>query len=141
MSVRVFGVSAATLLLQAAGMVVAQAPVSREPRLETFQSAALDANGNLAIALANGMTVTVWKEGEQTSFSVPILSSSKGAVGAQAMFPNSSRPWTFRSPARRFRTRNRCNFHNGLQMSSRRSRRTNNRLQPAAAGATMSRRC
>jgi hypothetical protein len=46
------------------------------------------------VALANGMTVTVRKEGEQTSFSVPILSSSKRAVGAQAMFPNSSRPWT-----------------------------------------------
>lgn len=88
MSVRVFALSAATLLLQASGILVAQTPVSREPRLETYQSAALDANGNLAIAMANGMTVTVRKEGEQTSFSMPVLSSSKTAVGAQAMFPN-----------------------------------------------------
>jgi hypothetical protein len=35
-----------------------------------------------------GQTVTVRKEGEQTSFSAPIMSPSKAAVGAQAMFPN-----------------------------------------------------
>lgn len=88
MSARVFAVGAAALLLQASAVLVAQTPGPREPRLETYQSAALDANGNLAIAMANGTTVTVRKEGEQTSFSVPVVSSSKTAVGALAMSPN-----------------------------------------------------
>lgn len=88
MSVRLFVGSATTLLLLATGIVVAQAPVSRESRRETYQSAAIDANGNLAIVRTNGLTVTVRKEGDQTSFSTLVLSSSKTAVGAQAMFPN-----------------------------------------------------
>lgn len=88
MSVRLFVGSATTLLLLTTGIVVAQAPVSRESRRETYQSAAIDANGNLAIVRTNGLTVTVRKEGDQTSFSKPVLSSSKTAVGAQAMFPN-----------------------------------------------------
>jgi hypothetical protein len=86
--VQLFAVSATTLFLLASGVVVAQTPVSRASRLETYQSAAIDANGDLAILTTNGLTVTVRKEGEQTSFSVPVLSSSKAAVGAQAMFPN-----------------------------------------------------
>lgn len=36
----------------------------------------------------DGRTVTVRTEGEQTSFSTPVLSSSKTAIAAQAMFPN-----------------------------------------------------
>ena len=88
MSVRVFAVSATTLLLLVSGIAVAQSPVPRAPRLETYESAAIDANGNLGIVTTDGRTITVRKEGEQTSFAAPVLSSSKAAVGAQAMFPN-----------------------------------------------------
>ena len=57
-------------------------------RAETYRSATIDVNGNLAILGSNGATVLVRKEGEQTSFSSPVLSSTQIAVGAQAMFPN-----------------------------------------------------
>jgi len=87
MGVRVFAVSATTLLLLVS-IAVAQTPVSRASRVEAYESAAIDANGNLAIVTTGGQTVTVRKEGEQTSFSVPVMSPSKAAVGAQAMFPN-----------------------------------------------------
>src|SRR5262245_5348165 len=80
--------SAMALLLLATGSVGAQTPVSREPRRATYESAAIDANGDLVIVTANGQTVTVPKEADQTSFSAPVLSSSKAAVGALAMFPN-----------------------------------------------------
>jgi hypothetical protein len=88
MSVRVFAVTATTLFVLVSGIAMAQTRVSREPRLETYESAAIDANGDLAIVTTEGRTVTVRKEGEQTSFSAPVLSSSKAVVGAQAMFPN-----------------------------------------------------
>jgi hypothetical protein len=85
-SVRLF--SATTPLLLATAIVSAQTPVSRESRLETYQSAAVDADGNLAIVTTKGLIVTVRQEGDQRSFSTPILSSSGAAVGAQALFPN-----------------------------------------------------
>jgi hypothetical protein len=76
------------LLLVASSMAIAQTPVSRESRLERYESAAIDADSNLAIVTANGPTVTVRKGVGQTSFSAPVLASSGAAVGAQAMFPN-----------------------------------------------------
>ena len=71
----------ATLVVLANSIAIAQTP-------EMYQSAALDTNGNLSIVATNGGTVTVRKEGEQTTFAAPVISSSKAAVGAQAMFPN-----------------------------------------------------
>lgn len=100
---RVFAVSATTLLL--VSIAAAQTPVSRAPRVEAYESAAIDANGNLAIMTTGGQTVSVRKEGEQTSFSAPVVSPSKAAVGAQAMFSNCCT--TFRSPADWFPTRSR----------------------------------
>lgn len=55
---------------------------------ETYESAALDANGNLVIVKSNGRSVIVRKERTQTGFSPPVLSSARTAVGAQAMFGN-----------------------------------------------------
>ena len=85
---RVFPVSVTTLLLLVSHIAAAQTPISRAPRVEAYESAAIDANGNLAIMTTGGQTVTVRKEGEQTSFSAPIMTLSKAAVGAQARFPN-----------------------------------------------------
>lgn len=51
-------------------------------------SVAIDANGSLVITTSDQKTILVPKEGEQSSFSEPILSSARTAVGAQAQFPN-----------------------------------------------------
>ena len=55
---------------------------------ETYQSVAIDANGSLAITTSEQKTIVVPKEGEQSSFSTPIMSPARTAVGAQAQFPN-----------------------------------------------------
>ena len=86
---RRFAVTVTTLMVVVSSdSSLAQSRLSRKPRFETYGSAAVDANGDLTIATTDGRTVNVRKEGEQTSFSTPVLSSSKAAVGAQAMFPN-----------------------------------------------------
>ena len=87
MKTRVVAVCVTPLLL-VAGAAAAQTSVTRESRRETYQSAAIDANGDLVILRMSGAAVTVSKAGEQRSFSTPVLSASKTAVGAQAMFPN-----------------------------------------------------
>jgi hypothetical protein len=87
-TVRGFAASATTLLQLVSHIAAAQTPVSQALRVESYESAAIDANGNLAIMTTGGQTVTVRKEGEQTSFSAPVVSVSKRAVGAQAMFAN-----------------------------------------------------
>ena len=86
MRTRVVAVCTGSLLL-VAGAATAQTSVRRESR-ETYQSAAVDANGNLVIRTTSGAAVTVAKAGEQRSFATPVLSASRTAVGAQAMFPN-----------------------------------------------------
>jgi hypothetical protein len=58
------------------------------PRVETYRSAAIDASGSLVITTSDQRTIVVPKEGEQSSFSAPIVSSAGTAVGAQAEFPN-----------------------------------------------------
>jgi hypothetical protein len=83
----VFAVAVTTLVVLVSDSSIAQR-LSQEPRFERYGSAAVDANGDLTIVTMDGRTVTVRKAGEQTSFSVPVLSSSKAAVGVQAMFPN-----------------------------------------------------
>jgi hypothetical protein len=66
------------------------AQVSRgaPPAAETYESATIDGNGHLVIVKANGQTVLVRKEGEQTAFSEPVVSSARTAVATQAMLPN-----------------------------------------------------
>jgi hypothetical protein len=82
---RLLVVIAGSMMLAGGLVQPARTPVARP---ETYRSAAIDANGNLAIVTADGLTVTIRKESGQTSFSTPVLSSSKMAVGTQAMFPN-----------------------------------------------------
>jgi hypothetical protein len=60
---------------------------SAQPR-ETYLSASIDANGSLAVTTADGRTIVVSKEGEQTSFGEPTLSADRSAVGAQAYYAN-----------------------------------------------------
>jgi hypothetical protein len=69
-------------------VVGAQARNPQVLRSETYASATIGASGDLVIARANGMSIVVRKEVEQTSFSTPILSSERNAVAAQAMFAN-----------------------------------------------------
>ena len=69
----------------------AQTPKTRQtgaPRDETYESAAVDANGRLVIITSDQRTIVVAKDGEQSSFAEPIVSSARTAVGAQAQFPN-----------------------------------------------------
>jgi hypothetical protein len=67
---------------------VAQTRASNARRVETYESVTIDAMGSLVITTSDHKTVLVPKEGEQSSFSEPILSSARTAVGAQAKFPN-----------------------------------------------------
>jgi len=66
----------------------AQTHSSDARRVETYQSAAIDAAGGLVITTFDQRTILVPKETEQSSFSEPIVSSARTAVGAQAEFPN-----------------------------------------------------
>jgi hypothetical protein len=61
---------------------------TRAPEPETYQSAAIDGAGNLVITRSDGQFVVLRKQGEQTSFSPPLVSSARTAVAAQAMFSN-----------------------------------------------------
>lgn len=76
------------LALIVSGGAVAHTPAAHGSQVETYAAASLDANGNLVIVKTNGQIVTLRKEGEQTSFSAPRISSGRTAVGAQAMFAN-----------------------------------------------------
>jgi hypothetical protein len=58
------------------------------PQVETYQSATIDAGGSLVITRSDREFIVVPKQGEQSSFSEPIVSSARTAVGAQAEFPN-----------------------------------------------------
>jgi hypothetical protein len=55
---------------------------------ETYVSATVDANGDMAITRADGHVIVVPKDGEQRAFSTPKVSGTGRAVGAQAMFGN-----------------------------------------------------
>lgn len=55
---------------------------------ESYDSARVDDAGNLVITKAGNQTIVIRREGEQTSFSAPKISSARTAVAAQAMFPN-----------------------------------------------------
>jgi hypothetical protein len=75
----------------------AQAPRIKRPLAETYESAAIDADGNLQIVTADHKTITVRKGGyaragetfgTETAFQAPVISGDGRAVGAQAMFGN-----------------------------------------------------
>lgn len=85
LKVLLLGVVASLLLPDVPG---AQTRAANAGRVETYQSAAIDATGSLVITTSDQRTVVVPKEGEQSSFSEPIVSSARTAVGAQAQFPN-----------------------------------------------------
>jgi hypothetical protein len=55
---------------------------------ERYESAALDANGNLAIRTSAGRSITVRKTRDQTSFESVTVARSRDAVAAEAMFKN-----------------------------------------------------
>jgi hypothetical protein len=67
-----------------------QKPKPPAPRVETYESAVIDADGNIRIITADHRDIVVKKDGEQdgvreqTAFRAPTLSSSRTAVGAQA---------------------------------------------------------
>ena len=56
--------------------------------METYQSAVINTTGGLVITTSDQRTIVVPKEGEQSAFSKPVVSSARTAVGAQAQFPN-----------------------------------------------------
>jgi hypothetical protein len=71
-----------------------QAPTASN---ETYESADIDADGNLRIRTSDQRTIIVPKggspkagesSGKQTAFGTPVLSDDRGAVGAPAMFGN-----------------------------------------------------
>jgi len=66
----------------------AQARPSGARRAVTFDSAGIDAAGNLVIVTSDRRTILVPRRGEQSSFDDPVLSRDRTAVGAQAEFPN-----------------------------------------------------
>jgi len=73
------------ILLQ---IVAAQTGPPDAARVERYQSAVIDANGSLVITTSDQRTILVPKEGEQSSFSEPVVSPARTAVGAQALFAN-----------------------------------------------------
>lgn len=72
------------LLLDAS---VRQVPARANPT-ETYASASIDADGTLVIRTVRGRAIEIRRTGEQTSFSQPVLSPDRSAVGAQALYPN-----------------------------------------------------
>lgn len=79
---------ALALLRMAVPGIAAQARNDAETRRETYASVAIDADGHLEILKEDGQRIVVRKEGDQTAFSTPAVSSARTAVGAQAMFAN-----------------------------------------------------
>jgi hypothetical protein len=65
--------------------LVQDAPAQRP---ETYESAAIDANGNLSITTSDFRLITVLREGKQSSFRAPIVSRDRTSVGALAEYPN-----------------------------------------------------
>lgn len=64
------------------------APDAPAQKLETYESAAIDANGSLRITTSDRRTIVVPKDGDQSSFRNPTVSPDRTAVGAQADYPN-----------------------------------------------------
>ena len=73
------------LVLQAAQ---APPPVSDGAGRESYAAVSVDKNGALAIRKADGSIAAVYRRPKQTAFEDARLSPDRGAVGAQAMYPN-----------------------------------------------------
>jgi hypothetical protein len=69
-------------------LVMAQGRGSGSTRAETYDSASVNARGELAIVRADGRRIVVRRAAGQTEFATPAISSANTAVGAQAMFGN-----------------------------------------------------
>ncbi len=76
------------LCMASAHTLTAQVSNPVPPLSETYDSATIDADGNLVIVKTGGQSVLVRKEGEQTGFSKPTISEARTAVATQAMFGN-----------------------------------------------------
>ena len=85
---RIAPLAAIALLPVVAGVLESQSPPPGARTTETYASAAIDSSGDLVIVTSGGRRVAVRKERDQTSYSAPLLSPPKNAVGAQAMFGN-----------------------------------------------------
>ena len=81
------------LVLVASSAGVAQTPPSGASRHETYQSAVIDPDDNLAIVTSTAQIVIVRNDGEWTSLSPPVLSSDHTAVAALAMLANCCTPY------------------------------------------------
>ena len=81
---RTAGFSIALVLTTA---LAAHAQQASKP-IERYESARVDANGNLVIVTTDGRTIHVAREGDQTTFRDPKISEDRTAVGAQADSPN-----------------------------------------------------
>jgi hypothetical protein len=70
--------------------VVAPAPTRAADarRAETYESVTIDAEGSLVIITSDHRTIVVRRDGDQTAFANPIISTGRTAVGAQAEFKN-----------------------------------------------------
>jgi len=75
----------------------AQAPRDERLLVETYESTAIDGDGNLQIVTVDHKAITVRKLryaragetfGSQTAFQAPVISPDRRAVGAQAMYKN-----------------------------------------------------
>jgi hypothetical protein len=83
---------AISIALPAAG----QPARARPQPAETYQSADVDANGDLRIVTSDGRSIRVPRQNppsadsdaKQTRFEKPVVSADRRAVGAQAMFTN-----------------------------------------------------
>src|SRR5262245_36812451 len=73
--------------LVASVLLPAVAGAQRQAR-ETYESASIDEKGRLVIITSDRRTIVVPKDGDQSSFSAPLVSPDRTAVSAQAMFPN-----------------------------------------------------
>lgn len=66
----------------------AQTGAADARRGETYESVTIDAEGSLVIITSDHRTIVVRREGDQTAFAKPIISTGRTAVGAQAEFKN-----------------------------------------------------
>jgi hypothetical protein len=87
----------ALITLQAAAQTPRSRQAPRASSTERYESADIDADGNLRILTSDRKTIVVPKGGfpkagesfgNQTAFQNPVLSEDRRAVGAQAMFVN-----------------------------------------------------
>jgi hypothetical protein len=82
------GIPVLVLLAASSAAQTGPTPDASAQQVETYESAEVDPNGNLRITMSDGRTITLVKEGEQSSFRNPTVSPDRTAVAAQADYPN-----------------------------------------------------